>query len=299
MNALAKLNQAEKLLAETKNLSDLKQIHDIARAAEAYAQAHGLGITLENHAMEIRLLAARRIGELVPKEQGKRTDIKSTSPNHGEVNITSQRLSDFRKLAEIPMPEFKGKIEEAKAKQEKISYYKILQTGPHVSHNSGENEWYTPPEYIEAARYTMGTIDTDPASSIEANQTVKAKTFYTIETDGRSKSWCGNVWMNPPYAQPLIDQFCKKIVEEFKSGNCNQAIILVNNATETEWFQTLLSCAGPICFPQGRIKFIDKKGNPSGAPLQGQAIIYFGHKTDKFIKTFSKFGVILIRWNEE
>jgi len=35
----------------------------------------------------------------VPKEQGKRTDIKPTSPNPGEVNIPQQRLSDFRKLA--------------------------------------------------------------------------------------------------------------------------------------------------------------------------------------------------------
>jgi len=38
------------------------------------------------------------------------------SPEFGEFKIQHQRLSDFRKLAEIPMPEFKGKIEEVKAK---------------------------------------------------------------------------------------------------------------------------------------------------------------------------------------
>jgi hypothetical protein len=57
----------------------------------------------------------------------------------------------------------------------------------HVSQNSGCFEWYTPAEYIGAARFVLGEIDLDPASSLIAQQTVKAKTFYTIEGDGLSK----------------------------------------------------------------------------------------------------------------
>ena len=157
----------------------------------------------------------------------------------------------------------------------------------HVSNNSGENEWYTPECYIESARLVMGGIDLDPASSIIANERVKANKFYTQDDDGLSFDWYGNVWMNPPYAQPLIFQFISKLIE---SKEINQAIVLVNNGTETQWGQLLLSNSSAVCFHQSRIRFIDKYGNLGQAPLQGQMICYIGCNVNNFINEFKQYG---------
>jgi phage N-6-adenine-methyltransferase len=160
---------------------------------------------------------------------------------------------------------------------------------PHVSHNSGVNEWYTPPEYIEAAHEVMGRIDLDPASSEIANQIVGASKFYTKEDDGLSKYWAGKVWMNPPYAGELIGVFISKYAEHVGKGDISEGIVLVNNATETSWFKELVSVSCAVVFPKGRVRFLDPDGNP-GAPLQGQAIIYSGSDPDKFLKVFGGFG---------
>ena len=163
----------------------------------------------------------------------------------------------------------------------------IGESKPHVSNNSGENEWYTPIEYINAAREVMGSIDLDPASCEAANKTVKATKIFTIDDDGLKQKWHGNVWLNPPYSSELIGKFADKVSES--KGDIKQAIILVNNATETGWFNTLISVASAIVFPKSRVKFY-MSGGKTGAPLQGQAVIYVGGCPHKFLDVFKAFG---------
>lgn len=160
---------------------------------------------------------------------------------------------------------------------------------PHVSYNSGENEWYTPTEFLEAARKVMGCIDLDPASSVLANKTVNASRFYSAEEDGLVRAWWGNVWMNPPYEAGLIDKFCSRLKDHLDSGAVKQSIVLVNNATETQWFSTLIACAHAVVFPRKRIRFVSPSGK-LGSPLQGQAIIYSGEHLKQFLEVFTEFG---------
>ena len=163
----------------------------------------------------------------------------------------------------------------------------------HIAQNTGESEWDTPPEIIESARQAMGNIDVDPASNNEANERVGAGRYYTAENTGLDKDWGGSVWMNPPYSQPLIKDFCKTFVEKYEAKEIQQGCVLVNNATETAWFQEMLEACKCVCFPKGRVKFIDKEGRPTGAPLQGQAILYFGENEAKFEREFAQYGGIV------
>lgn len=160
-----------------------------------------------------------------------------------------------------------------------------------VEVNSGENEWYTPAEYIEMARQVLGSIDLDPASSEAANRVVQAGQFFTHKSDGLKQEWRGNVWMNPPYAQPLISQFAGKLVDEHEAGNVASAIVLTNDCTDTGWFHRLATASSAICFIRGRIRFVSTDGE-KGTPTQGQAFFYFGQALDDFAAVFTKIGFV-------
>lgn len=158
---------------------------------------------------------------------------------------------------------------------------------PHVTNNSGDNEWYTPPKYIAAARAVMGGIDLDPASNEHANRTVRAEVFYDEQIDGLQQPWSGRVWLNPPYERGLIESFCERLVD---SDEVTQACVLVNNATDTGWFRTLADAADAVCFLTGRISFLKSDG-ARNKPLQGQAVLYFGDRVNDFVRIFDdEFG---------
>lgn len=159
---------------------------------------------------------------------------------------------------------------------------------------TGDNEWYTPEDHIERARRVLGGFDVDPASNAEAQEKVRAGMFFDAETNGLAQEWNGRVWLNPPYAQPLISQFMAKLVEEIDAGRCTSAITLTHNYTDTRWFQDTASKANAICFTRGRIRFYSPSGEIA-APTQGQAFMYFGDDADGFCETFREAGIVMVR----
>lgn len=179
------------------------------------------------------------------------------------------------------------------------NYHRMIEGGAkhvHVAQNSRENEWYTPAYLLDAARAVLGTFDVDPATSEIAQRTVQAGTYYTIEDDGLAQEWPGRVWMNPPYSQPEIKLFCDKLLVELEAGRTSDAIVLVNNATETGWGQSLLRACAAVCFLERRVKFLDASGQAVNQPLQGQMMILFTDNKTKvqlFEDALMNYGAVL------
>jgi len=157
---------------------------------------------------------------------------------------------------------------------------------------TGDNEWYTPAEYIDLARLVLGEIDLDPASTPLANERVKATQIFTEAENGLMQDWVGNIWLNPPYAQPAIQHFADKMVAELEAGHVTAAIVLTHNYTDTAWFQQLAHAASAICFTRGRIRFEAPNGDQA-APTQGQAFFYFGSDVGPFAVVFADVGFVV------
>ena len=160
---------------------------------------------------------------------------------------------------------------------------------------SESNEWYTPDQYVDAARYLMGDIDLDPASCEQANETVRAEVFYTKDDDGFSKAWSGRVWMNPPYGkedgESNQSRWTKRLIDSYENGEILSAVFIVNAATSASWFQRFWDY--PICFVRRRISFVSPSGEKN-SPTQGNVFVYLGDDIEGFVDNFSPFGRIVI-----
>ena len=101
------------------------------------------------------------------------------------------------------------------------------------------------------------------------------------------------MWLNPPYSKTEVKVFVQKLLDELDAGRTSTAVVLVNNATETQWGQLLLNRCDAACFPSGRTRYLDATNQPQLLPLQGQMILYFGDDAASFRDRFGPFGVVL------
>lgn len=118
---LVKYDEMIRAVSECYAVDEVKNIRDQAKALEAYA-AQANNIEAERKAIEIRLRAERKCGELIRQQQqsgelatpGKdksnvdQHDIKTLS----DIGISRDQSSKFQKLADIPEKDFEQALSE-------------------------------------------------------------------------------------------------------------------------------------------------------------------------------------------
>jgi len=161
------------------------------------------------------------------------------------------------------------------------------------------DSWYTPSEYLDAARRTLRGFSLDPFSSKLANKTVKADKILTVEDDALKTEWAygPSVWMNPPYSRGLCRLAAERFVEQYQAGNFKRGIVLCNNATDTQWWHLLVESSTAVCFTDHRIAFISPDGKQVSGNTRGQTFFLYSDKRskvlDRFRVNFEPFGAIM------
>lgn len=202
-----------------------------------------------------------------------------------------------------------------------FSAKKKLQNHQLINQDSGDFEYYTPPEYTSAAAAMFRwKIDLDPASSERANRLVGAENIFTIEDDGLKQKWFGNVWMNHPFSKgekachidrkkckkarckkrgyhidqdiPGNSDWVNKLISEYESGNVNEAVMICFLSASESWFRPLLEF--PICFINGRVDYLDKNYERTRGAPKGSVIIYLGRNEARFRQYFERLGKVKI-----
>jgi len=294
---------------ETGEITSLQDAKAIASQVKGAHEMKRVAATLGKTIPEINDFALRTIEmkqqlgswyEALPSGSGKYQQVSersdtclTTATAQEETGISRDSFNKFVNMAYCPEEVLEKHFNKANAdgvilKEEGIERAgKVVRNGgkPEECDDYDGNRWYTPSEVIDAAKEVLGNIDLDPASDDAANEHVGADQIFTVEDNGLEQDWHGNVWLNPPYSYPQVEQFCDKALAEYQAGNIDQCIVLVNNCTDAKWFMRLAENC-PMMFSRGRLKF----WNPGHAcqTRQGQALFYMGPDKAKFYKAFAE-----------
>lgn len=117
--------------------------------------------------------------------------------------------------------------------------------GGHHSHHAGTVEWVTPPSIIAA----LGPFDLDPCAAVEQPWPTAARAFTRLD-NGLLQSWDGRVWLNPPYANGVIEKWLARLAEH------DRGTALIFARTDTEAFhRQVFARASALLFMAGRVTF--------------------------------------------
>lgn len=142
-----------------------------------------------------------------------------------------------------------------------------------------------------------GKIDLDPCSNSIDNPNIPADTHYTKEIDGIGVLWWGNIFLNPPYSNPL--PFLETLIYNLETGSAKSAIALLKSGTihNKGTGKLIEEYASAVCFwgagKNRRIGFITPNGEQRMSADFDCVLVYFGRDWRKFNTVFSPYGHVM------
>lgn len=158
-----------------------------------------------------------------------------------------------------------------------------------VNPKASFQDYFTPPEIVNAAREAMGDIDLDAASHWAANRVHRIPKYFTAGFSAHDHEWQGRVWLNPPYGDNA--PWVRDIVQYVGSGAVTQLCML-----SPVWaFTTALArplwgmCSAFMLLsptPQfwGNAEGRTGTNNPHG-------VLYIGNRPAEFKAAFAPLGI--------
>ena len=133
-----------------------------------------------------------------------------------------------------------------------------------------DNEYYTPPELVAL----FGTIDYDPATTLERAKILGIVDYDTEESDGLKQDWTRykRIWINPPFT--IKHLFWEKAWETYNQVKNEIYFLCPIEFLTTKRFHNFFR-GGIIYLPNGRIKF-QKSDGTRKSPAFGSVVIKLG-----------------------
>jgi hypothetical protein len=187
---------------------------------------------------------------------------------------------------------------------------------PELSSESAEQ--YTPGDVIAAVRYTLGTIDVDPASCELANRVVGARLYFTKADDGLSRAWRiegeepGSVFCNPPGSKRGVAPWWHHGARQWLAGEIDRMFFVIYNLNLLQVSQAhakpgdAIPLDGALCVPNKRVRYYHPSESGDDVvrgeqPTRPSAFCLLPSHKDpersltRFREAFESFGAV--RWD--
>lgn len=157
-------------------------------------------------------------------------------------------------------------------------------------------DYFTPPELIQAARTAMGGIDLDAASHWIANREHRIPEYFHVNRSAFENRWHGRVWLNPPYGDNA--PWFREILRYTASGDVEQLCML-----SPVWAFTT-AIARPVMRLSSAFVLLNPTpsfwGNARGrtGTNNPHGVLYMGDRPKEFLRAFAKHGYpVTFQWD--